>query len=334
MTPKRRVLIAAHFAAKPGDPLLQPLLDAGFELSWNTTGRFLTEPELLSVLPRVFGTIAAIEPYTAKVFAGAPNLRIVSRFGVGYDQIDVAAATRYGVAVAMAFGANHEAVADYTLTLMLALADDLVTHHQQMRQRRWIMDFHPGLWGSTVGIIGLGRIGKAVARRCHGFQTTILAYEPEPDLEFVRSLDIRLVPLETLLREADFVTLHLPSIPQTTRFINRERLALMKPTAFLVNTARGTLVDEAALAEALAAGRLAGAGLDVFAAEPPWDSPILSLDNVLLSPHSAASDQRAKRAVLKRAVESILAVADGRDPGPGLVLNPEVLRSERRTRLV
>lgn len=320
-----KVLIAAHFATTPGDPHLQPLLDAGFELVWNPAGRFLTEDELVALLPGVIGTLAAVEPYTERVFASAPELRVVSRFGVGYDQIDVPAATRHGVAVAMAFGANHEAVADYALALMLALADDVLNHHQQVRDRIWRMDFHPGFWGSTVGIVGLGRIGKAVARRCLAFGTTALAYEPQPDMAFVREHGVRLVPLETLLREADFVTLHLPASAETAQFVSRERLALMKPTAFLVNTARGALVDEAALYDALASGRLAGAGLDTFAEEPPWRSRLLSLPNVVLSPHSAASDQRAKIAVLRRAVDSIVAVAVGRNPGPGLLLNPEVL---------
>ena len=225
----------------------------------------------------------------------------------------------------MAFGANHEAVADYALALMLALADDVLNHHQQVRGREWQMDFHPGFWGSTVGIVGLGRIGKAVARRCLAFGTTVMVHEPQPDMAFVRGHGVRLAPLDSLLREADFVTLHLPASAETTRFVNRERLALMKRTAFLVNTARGALVDEAALCDALAAGRLAGAGLDTFAEEPPWNSRLLSLPNVILSPHSAASDQRAKTAVLRRAVDSIVAVAAGRNPGPGLLLNPEAL---------
>ncbi len=321
-----KVLIAAHFATAPGDPHLQPLLDAGFELVWNTTGRFLTEEELVALLPGVMGTLAAVEPYTERVFASASELRVVSRFGVGYDQIDVQAATRHRVAIAMAFGANHEAVADYALALMLVLADDVLIHHQQMRDRAWRLDFHPGFWGSTVGIVGLGRIGKAVAKRCLAFGTTVLVYEPQPDMIFVREHGVRLVSLDVLLQEADFVTLHLPASAETARFVNRERLALMKPTAFLVNTARGALVDEAALYDALAAGRLAGAGLDTFAEEPPWNSRLLSLPNVILSPHSAASDQRAKRATLTRAVSSILAVARGADPGPGFLLNPEVLR--------
>jgi D-3-phosphoglycerate dehydrogenase / 2-oxoglutarate reductase len=323
----RKILIAAHFATASGDPLLQPLLDAGFELVWNTTGRFLTEDELAALLPNVVGTLAAVEPYTERVFAQAPELRVVSRFGVGYEKIDVEAATRHGVAIAMAFGGNHEAVADYALGLMLALADDIMAHDRQIKAGRWIMDLHPGLWGSTVGIVGLGRIGKAVARRCHACRTLLLAYEPQPDLDFVCEYDVRLVPLDTLLRESDFVTLHLPSTPATVGLMDRKHLALMKPTAYLINTARGTLVNEADLAEALASRRIAGAGLDVFAVEPPWASPLLTAENVVLSPHSAASDQRAKAAVLRRAVDSIVAVVAGRSPGPGLLLNPEVLGS-------
>jgi len=195
------------------------------------------------------------------------------------------------------------------------------------RDVAWRMDFHSGFRGSTVGLVRLGRIGKAVVKRCLAFGTTVLVYAPHPDMAFVLEHRVRLVTLDALLREADFVALHLPVNAETARFINRERLALMRPTAFLVNTARGALVDEAALYDSLAAGRLAGAGLHTFAEEPPWSSRPLSLPNFILRPHSAASDQCVKRATLNRAVCSILVVARGVDPGPRLLLNPDVLRA-------
>ncbi|MBI2002457.1 MAG: phosphoglycerate dehydrogenase [candidate division NC10 bacterium] len=329
MDRKPKILVTVQQLADREAPELRPLEEAGFEILLNRKGRPLTEQELIDSLPGVFATVAGGEPYTARVLEQATDLRVVARFGVGYDQIDVPAATRHGVAVAMAFGTNHESVADYTLALMLALAVDLVAHHEQVKGGRWITDFHRGFWRATVGIVGLGRIGKAVARRCQGFETRILAYDPVPDTTFACDHGVHLVPLDALLREADFVTLHLPLTAETVRFINRDRLALMRPTAFLINTARGAIVDEEALAEALTAGRLAGAGLDAFAVEPPFGSPLLTLDRVIVSPHAAGSDERATAAMLTRCVDSILAVARGDDPGPGLVLNPEVLTRER-----
>ena len=169
----------------------------------------------------------------------------------------------------MAFGANHEAVADFTLALMLGLATNLVGHHQRAKSGGWGCGFHAAFWGATVGIVGLGRIGRAVARRCQGFGMRILAHDTQPDAAYAREHAIELVPLDTLLQESDFVTLHAPHMKETENLIGRRQLAQMKPTAYLVNTARGALVDEEALYEALAAGRIAGAGLDVFKREPP-----------------------------------------------------------------
>ena len=329
MSTKPKVLVAVQQMADREARYLRPLADAGLDIIMNRTGRALTEEELLAALPGVIATLAGGEPYTARIFEDAKELRIVARFGVGYDRIDVPAATRHGVAIAMAFGTNHESVADYTLALMLALGVDLLRHHEQVKGGEWTADFHHGFWGKTVGLVGLGRIGKAVARRCHGFAMRILAHEPEPDLAFAREHGIRLVGLGTLLQEADFVSLHLPLNAETAGLINRKRLALMKPSAFLINTARGAIVDEAALAETLSAGRLAGAGLDAFVIEPPWGSLLLALDNVVVGPHAAGSDETAEVAMATRCVHSILAIARGEDPGLGLVLNPEVL--ERST---
>ena len=324
MSTKPKVLVAVQQMADREAPYLHPLEEAGLEVVRNRRGRPLTESELIDALPGVFATLAGGEAYTARVFEHAKRLRVVARFGVGYDRIDISAATRHGVAIAMAFGANHESVADYTLALMLALAVDLVRHHEQVKRGEWITAFHPGFWGKTVGIVGLGRIGKAVVRRCRGFEMSVLAYDPEPDLAFARAHAVRVAPLETVLREADFVSLHLPLTPETAGFLNRERLSLMKPTAFLINTARGAVVDEDALYDALVKGRLAGAGLDAFAKEPPSGSPLLGLHQVVVGPHAGGSDEAAEVAMASRCVDSILAILRGEEPGPGLVLNPEV----------
>src|SRR5262249_31632725 len=160
----------------------------------------------------------------------------------------------------------------------------------------WGWEFRPGLWRATVGIVGLGRIGRAVARRCRGYEMRILAHDVVPDEAYAQSHGIELTSLERLLPESDFVTLPPPHTPATDRLMTDARFRLRKPTAFLINTARGGLVDEAALHEALVTGRIAGAGLDVFRHEPPTDSPLLHLDNVVLTPHAAGSDLAAEAA--------------------------------------
>lgn len=325
----RKVLVTVHHLASRDAPYLTRLEQAGFEVIRNPPGRHYTEAELIDALPGVFATLAGGEPYTDRVFREAEDLRVVARFGVGYDMIDVSAASRHGVVIAMAFGTNHEAVADYTFALMAALAGNVVRHHLTVKGGGWGCDFHPGLWRATVGIVGLGRIGRALARRCRGFEMRVLAYDTQPDAAFARDHGIALVSLDTLLREADFVTLHAPHAPDTENLINRDRLALMKPTAFLVNTARGALVDEEALYEALVSEKIAGAGLDVFKREPPTGSPLLNLDNVLTSPHAAGMDLTAEAAMANRCIDSILALARGESPGLEYLLNPEALRSGR-----
>ena len=326
-----KVLMALSHLGDRVVPYVQRLEREGFEVIRNPAGRCLTEDELIEILPGIFATIAAIEPYTDRVFEAARDLEIVARYGVGYDKVDVAAATHHGVAVAMAFGTNHEAVADSTLTLMAAVVGNVVRHHQRVRQGGWGMDMHPGLWRATVGIVGLGRVGKAVARRCRGFEMRILVYDVVPDVAFAREYGLTLVALDTLLQEADIVTLHAPHTPETEYLINRDRLARMKRGAYLVNTARGGLVDEEALYEALTSGRLAGAALDVFRNEPPMGSPLLDLDSVVLSPHCAGTNATSEAAVLNRCIDSILALARGEGPEPEYLLNPEILRSARRT---
>jgi phosphoglycerate dehydrogenase-like enzyme len=249
----------------------------------------------------------------------------VARFGVGWDQVDVDAATRHGIAVAMAFGANHESVADGALTLALGLSLNLLAHHNLVVQRGWGCGFHPGLWGRTMGIIGLGRIGRAVTRRCQGFAMRVIAHDVAPDRNYAREHGVELVPLDRLLAEADIVSLHTPILTETRNIIGARELNLMKPTAFIINTARGGLIDEEALYRALAERRIAGAGLDVFAKEPPESSPLPKLDNVLLAPHALGMDEAAERLMAERCVSNILAIHAGRDPGPGFVLNPQVL---------
>jgi D-3-phosphoglycerate dehydrogenase len=306
---------------------LAAMADAGVEMRWNDRARLLTEDELIERLDGVAATVAGLEPYTERVFAAAPDLQVVARMGVGHENVDVPAATRHGVAVAMAFGTNHDAVADHALALMAAATHRILEYDRRVRQGTWGSLLHGSLHETAVGIVGFGRIGRAAAKRCLGFTMEILVADPVAEADTVARLGYRLVDLDELLRRSDIVSLHAPLTPETRHLIDGRRLGLMKPTAILVNTARGELVDEAALVAALEGGRLAGAGLDVFEVEPLPEGPLRRMQQVVLTPHVAGVSAASLEAMTARCCENIIAILRGRDPGPGLVLNPEVLPS-------
>jgi D-3-phosphoglycerate dehydrogenase len=306
--------------------LVQRLVDAGFEVLFNETGRSFDAEALMARLPGVVATIASIEPYNARTLAAGPDLRIVARLGVGHDQVDVPACTAAGVAVAMAFGTNHEAVADHTLALMAALANRVTAYDQRLREGGWGSLYHARLHGAVVGLIGFGRIGRAVARRCKGFGMRVLVHDPFVDAASIAHLGGEPVGFEALLEAADFVSVHAPLSPATRHLVDEAALARMQPSSFIVNTARGPLIDEAALVRALEAGSIAGAGLDVFEVEPlPATSPLRRLDNVVLSPHVAGLSDAAVTAMAEKCVDNILDYLARRRLEPGLILNPEVV---------
>jgi phosphoglycerate dehydrogenase-like enzyme len=283
----------------------------------------MVESELLETLAGVSASLAGSEPYTRRVIEAHPGLRVIARAGVGYDAVDVAAATEHGVAVTITPNTNQESVAEHTFALMLALVKNLVPHHNATRVGGWPRQANLPLRGRALALAGLGRIGKAVAVRGAAFGMRLLAYEPYPDRAFVERHGVTLLPFERLLTEADFLSLHLPLTRESQHLINRRTLALMKPTAFLINTARGGLVCEADLYEALTGGRLAGASLDVFEEEPPGKSPLFGLDNVVLTPHTAGMDIQSRDDMARSAAEAIVSLSRGEWPAEKVV-NPEV----------
>ena len=327
ISPQKIIVLTEQF--KNGDPLFNPLRNAGYSVEVNETFRLPTEDELVAKLAdNVIATIAGGEPYTARVFENARTLRIVARWGVGYDKVDLSAATRANIPVAMAFGANHESVAEYAHAMALALACRVGPRNTMVRSGKWFFDgFHPGLWGRTAGIVGLGRIGAAMARRCIGGGMDVVVYDPYATNEQIEALGAQRVEFAELLQRSDLISIHAPSTPATRHMFNADTLALVKPTAILVNTSRGPLIDEAALVEALQEDRIAGAGLDVYEVEPlPADSPLRSFDNVLLSPHVSGMDKMAERRVTERCVSNILNFLGGqKDAIRPYVVNPETL---------
>ncbi len=270
------------------------------------------------------------DPIDAEVFDAAPKLRIVSQYAVGYDNIDVKEATKRGIYVTNTPGVLTETVADFTFALMLAVARRVVEADKYVREGRWKVAWHPlmmlgsDVYGRTLGIVGMGRIGSAVARRAKGFGMRILYYDSVRREELERELGAEFVDLDRLLEESDYVSLHVPLTPETYHLIGEEQLRKMKPTAFLINTARGKVVDQKALYRALKEGWIAGAGLDVFEQEPiPPDDPLLKLDNVVLAPHAASASHETRSRMAEMVAENLIAFLNGKVP-PNLV-NKEVV---------
>jgi D-3-phosphoglycerate dehydrogenase len=282
-------------------------------------GKVLTEEQLRPELDGVAATIASTEPYTAAILKRIESLRVISRTGVGFDSIDTAAATERGVVVACTPGTNHEAVAEHAFALLLAVAKRVIPNHADVAGGGFHRQPSRALRGKTLGLVGLGRIGRAVVRRAAAFQMKVLAHDPFITTSPDDARDVELVTFENLLARSDVISLHAAATESTSRLIRRETLARMKPGAILINTARGTLVDEAALMEALQSGKVAAAGLDVFENEPPAGSPLLTAPNVVLSPHLAGVDEQAFEDMATMAAQTIADLCKGRWPAERLV---------------
>lgn len=322
------VLITAPSVSGPDDVRLQAFRDAGWQIRTHRwPGGRPPEEDVVELVQGNDAVIAsASELYTRSVFERADTLKHVARWGVGFETIDVPAASDNGVLVTTTQGSNHFAVADHAFALMLAVARRIVELDRVARTRKWARPLARDVAGRTLGIVGLGRIGKGVAQRASGFEMPLLAYEPFPDLEFCKRFNVELVELDDLFRRSDYVTLHAPG--DNRSLVNAERLALMKPTSILINTARGALIDEDALYDVLRAGRIGGAGLDVRIDEPPQDDRFEALDNVILTPHVAGSTEDAQALSSVMVVQSVLQAAGGEVPH-GLI-NTEVWERRRR----
>jgi D-3-phosphoglycerate dehydrogenase len=284
-----KVLITPRSYAKHSDEPLKLLREKGFEITRNETGGIMTEPQLKEAIEGADGIIIGVDPLTADVMSAAPNLKAVAKYGVGTDNIDLAYCEEHGIRVSKTVGANSDAVADYTFALILALARKVTIIDSKCRERDWTKITTSDVAGKTLGLIGLGAIGKGVVRRSKGFGMKVIAHDVYWDEDFAAQQDITKTDPDDICRSADFITLHMPLLPDTENFIGERRLRLMKPTAFIVNTARGGLIDEKALLEALIKGEIGGAGIDVFAEEPPADARWYALENIVMGSHCAAS---------------------------------------------
>ncbi|HEY6292172.1 MAG TPA: D-glycerate dehydrogenase [Terriglobia bacterium] len=290
--------------------------------------------ELAEALREAEGVLVAGARLTAEVIAQAPRLRAVSNVGVGYDNLDLAALTARGIPVTNAAGVVEETTADLAFTLLLAAARRLVEGDRYLRERRWQKWQWGLLWGAnvhgkTLGLYGFGNIGQAMARRGRGFNMRILYHARHRVPESVEhELCAQLVDSRTLIAESDFLSLHVPLTADTRRLIGASQLAGMKPTAFLINTARGQVVDEQALAEVLERHLIAGAALDVFEQEPHVHPALIAMPNVVLAPHVGSATAETRAAMARFAAQNLLDLLDGKRPRN--ILNPELLEKASR----
>lgn len=311
-----KILITARTIKVVGQSAVALLRQAGAEVIIPPRLGPLPATELLPLLAGVDAALVSPDDYSAAVLASpaAARLKLISRWGVGYDSIDVPAATRQGIVVAYTPGLLNETVADYTFALLFGIARRVHEGHLSMINGGWTPPWGHDVGGKTLGLIGCGRIGQAVARRAGGFSMRLLGHDvaPIPDAE---KLGVRFVPLDELLAQSDFVSLHAALTPQNRGLLGEAQLRRMKPNAYLINAARGALVDEAALGRALTEGWIAGAAVDAFVTEPlPADHPLRKTPNLLLTPHQASFARETGERVSLTAAQAIVDLMNGRKP--------------------
>lgn len=288
-----KVMITPRSFGKGNSLPIDMLREKGCELVLNPYGRILNKLEMVELIRDVDAIIVGVDPLDQEVLEHATKLKVISKYGVGTDNIDLNYAKEKEIPVTVTAGANKDAVADYTIALMLAVARRMIPIDKACRQLNWDKITSVDVWGKTLGLVGLGAIGKGVAARARGFNMNILAYDLIKDEAYAAEHQIEYVSLDKLLQSADFITLHLPLTEKTHHLIGAKELASMKETAVIVNTARGGLINEQALLEALIEKRIWGAGMDVFEQEPPQDKGFLELDNLVIGSHCAASTYQA-----------------------------------------
>lgn len=298
------------------DPGLRTLLEAEVgKVIYNTTGRPVSSAELVSLIRGIDGYIAGLDMINREVIEAADCLKVISRYGVGVDAVDLDAARHKGIVVTNTPGANSVSVAELTVGLILSLARNIPMAVSATKAGGWPRLNSVSLEGKTVGLLGFGSVGQHVARRLSGFNCTLIAYDPWVDGKTGLEYGVQVVESDDLIRQSDFLSLHCPHNDDTRRMVNRDFLNRMKPGAFLINTARGELIDENALFEALKDGKIRGAALDVLSQQPPDpDHSLLTLPQLLITPHMGAHSDSATNAMGWAALENCLAVLRGEEP--------------------
>jgi D-3-phosphoglycerate dehydrogenase len=283
------------------------------ELVFNPHGRPLSEDELIPLVQDCDGYIAGLDFVTKKVIDSCGALRVISRYGAGVDRVDLEAAKAKGIPVCNTPGANAQAVADLAFALALCAARKIPLLDRKTKEGQWVRSTGIELFGKTMGILGLGAVGRAVAQRAKGFSMRVLAYDPFINKRYAEEQGIIVSDFDSLVKEADVISLHLPLDQKTRHVINAEVMAGMKRGVILINTARGGLIDENAANELLRSGHIGGLGLDAYEEEPPGKSPLFELDNVVVTPHTASHTAEATANMAAMSVENLITILSGKD---------------------
>ena len=272
----------------------------------NPFGRILTEQEMVEAVREVDGLIVGVDPVTKQVIDAAPHLKTIAKYGVGTDNIDVDYAHSLGIKVSITANANSNAVADYTFALLLDVARNVTHNNNRAKSGDWNKVTSLDVFGKKIGVIGLGAIGKGVVSRSKGFNMEVYGYDLYEDEAYNQLHDIKFTDIDTIIRECDFITLHLPLTESTKNLLNGENLKNAKNSLIIVNTARGGLIDEDVIFDLLSTGKIYGLGIDAFEIEPPESSPLLTLDNVVVGSHTAAGSEDATNTMTLMAVQNII----------------------------
>jgi phosphoglycerate dehydrogenase-like enzyme len=322
------VVISPETMREKSAPYVDLLREAGFDVRYPKDPLFTRglggEKQTIEELRGAVAVIAGGEHFTERALEALPELRVIARAGVGFDRVDIAACTRRSIPVTITPTANHDAVAEHTLALILAAAKRIVANDKATRAGQWPRALTQPVRGKTLGIFGLGRIGRSTAVRAMLLGMKVIATDPFPNEAFVRANRVELVEFDELLARSDFLSIHCPLTAQCRGMFDKDVFARMKPGSVLVNTSRGGLVTEADLLAALRSGRLSAAALDVFELEPTSsDNPLFQLDNVVLSPHLAGTDERSMEDMGIECARCILTLRQGGWP-EGAVVNEEL----------
>jgi len=311
-----------YYALEP----LEYLAKHGCQIELVPQGKKMSEEELIQSVGQYDAMIVGLDKITKSIIEASKKMKVMTKHGVGVDNIDVEAASKANIVVTNAPSTNSDAVADLTVGLFVSLARNIPFADRSVKEGGWPRIVGTQINGKVLGIIGLGQIGKRVAKRMSGFDMRILAHDIVKDEAFAKKWGVTYTSLDELLTESDFISIHVTLDASTRRMIGERELGLMKKTAFLVNIARGDIVDEEALYRALKDGKIRAAALDAFSHEPPTGSPLLNLDNVISTPHMGAYTYEALREMGMVCVRDIVATLQGRHPR--FVLNPEVLKKQ------
>jgi len=311
---KEKIVIGSRARSRAPE-MIKLLEEKGYKLEMNPFDRTMTEDELVACIKGASGMVAGSDKVTRRVLEeGSPTLKVVAKQGVGYNTIDIEAAKQLNIAVTITPGANSQSVAELSIGLMLSAARNIPSMDRAVRCGKWYRHTGTELGGKILGIVGMGHIGGEVAKRAHAFGMQILAYDVYPRQEFIDLYEVRYVDLDTVFKEADFVSLHAPAIPETIGMVNASRLQTMKKNAYIINAARGELIIEKDLCEALKNHTIAGAALDVYSSEPPIKTELMEQENITFTAHAGAYTHEAIVGAGVMAAEEIIRVVSGEKP--------------------